>query len=343
MAIDTIQDVCHFVIEHHKRFRQTMGVPRSTFQFLIIGSYPAHVKMAELSLPNPIKYNDIDIMHKDEEFARFIAGKEPELRQRRKGQKHREAEELRAVQYVPFREDMEINYVCLNATDPLEARIVAADINGVAVGFLVTVNYQTGQCEHRWVASRDFQDFLRTQTLAACNFRSLAKPKNALTTLIRLLCKAQESNINVVVPADQDIVDMCHGRAINLETIQKYGELLPNNRRIIDRLLFFSAETHKKHNTQMLRFFSRSAAPEIPDDASSSLPSCHLALSSIVHHQIGGTCYANAIATAVCATENRIVGRVPMPHETIVKQIIAAHGSDGANTLAVLKEECDKR
>eukprot|EP01084_Bolivina_argentea_P084660 153061_1 len=41
------------------------------------------------------------------------------------------------------------------------------------------------------------------------------------------------------------------------------------------------------------------------------------------HMQNGGTCYANAVATAIRATEFRIIGRKPDAHKKLVKQIIA--------------------
>ena len=37
-------------------------------------------------------------------------------------------------------------------------------------------------------------------------------------------------------------------------------------------------------------------------------------ISQKVHIQIGGTCYANAIASVIRATEKRIYGRVPDQH-----------------------------
>eukprot|EP01083_Nonionella_stella_P197574 726281_1 len=61
------------------------------------------------------------------------------------------------------------------------------------------------------------------------------------------------------------------------------------------------------------------------------------------HKQIGGTCYAHAVATVIRATENRIIGRKPESHDELVKNIVNKHGSKGAYTYSVLKEECAKR
>ena len=61
------------------------------------------------------------------------------------------------------------------------------------------------------------------------------------------------------------------------------------------------------------------------------------------HKQTGGTCYANAIATAIRATESRIVGRNPPSHSKLVTEFIEKYGSNGANTYSVLKAECSKR
>ena len=159
---------------------------------------------------------------------------------------------------------------------------------------------------------------------------------------MRLLHKGQQSNFRVERPSDDDILEMCHGRALGPEHVQLYGQLKPAFKQVIDQLLFFTVETNEKDKTSTWRFFSRKAAPQDTDDCN-TLSSCYLALSSSVHHQFGGTCYAHAIATAVRATENRIVGRVPMSHAEIVRQIVAKHGRDGANTEEVLKEECGKR
>ena len=112
-------------------------------------------------------------------------------------------------------------------------------------------------------------------------------------------------------------------------------------KRIIDHLFYSQLETDEKTSQTRLRFFSRKA-PQDQDDVR-TLSSCYLALSSTIHQQFGGTCYANAVATAVRATEMRIVGRVSMSHKHIVQQIVAKHGTNGGNTFEVLKEECFKR
>ena len=66
-------------------------------------------------------------------------------------------------------------------------------------------------------------------------------------------------------------------------------------------------------------------------------------VSSVVHTQCGGTCYANAIATAVRAAESRIVGREPASHAAIVGSIVRRHGTDGGHVASVLTEECIPR
>jgi len=64
---------------------------------------------------------------------------------------------------------------------------------------------------------------------------------------------------------------------------------------------------------------------------------------ALAHKQDGGTCYANAIATAIRATESRIVGRRSESHDVLKNQIIRTYGSNGANTWKVLQAECKKR
>ena len=259
-------------------------------------------------MQNPIPYNDIDIFHKDIDFARYIAGKPFKPLSTEQGRK-----ELKAVQYVRFQPHMDINYVCLSSTADLQARVHESDINAVAIGVLVTLNWITWQRKGRLIESAPFTQFLQTQTLAMCDFRSLVKPKNALASLVRLLHKAQQSNLRVLRPSDVDIVNMCHGRAIGPEHVQMYGKLQDTYKQCINHLFFFffKTETDEKTRTNRWRFFSRKAAPPDVDD-SRTLSTCQLALSSTVHDQVEGTCYAHAVATAVRATEKRIVGRVPV-------------------------------
>ena len=87
-------------------------------------------------MQNPIPYNDIDIFHKDIDFARYIAGKPFKPLSTEQGRK-----ELKAVQYVRFQPHMDINYVCLSSTADLQARVHESDINAVAIGVLVTLNW----------------------------------------------------------------------------------------------------------------------------------------------------------------------------------------------------------
>lgn len=61
------------------------------------------------------------------------------------------------------------------------------------------------------------------------------------------------------------------------------------------------------------------------------------------HEQVGGTCYAHAIATVIRAAECRIVGRQPLAHRTLVDQIIQVNGTDGANCEVVLQQQCPER
>eukprot|EP01084_Bolivina_argentea_P210078 357703_1 len=67
------------------------------------------------------------------------------------------------------------------------------------------------------------------------------------------------------------------------------------------------------------------------------------AVSKTVHKQVGGTCYANAVATVIRAVESRIVGRKPEPHATLVTNIVNKYGTDGGNVSKVLNDECAKR
>eukprot|EP00486_Rosalina_sp_Unknown_P002679 CAMPEP_0201574560 /NCGR_PEP_ID=MMETSP0190_2-20130828/19122_1 /ASSEMBLY_ACC=CAM_ASM_000263 /TAXON_ID=37353 /ORGANISM="Rosalina sp." /LENGTH=244 /DNA_ID=CAMNT_0048002949 /DNA_START=18 /DNA_END=752 /DNA_ORIENTATION=+ len=62
-----------------------------------------------------------------------------------------------------------------------------------------------------------------------------------------------------------------------------------------------------------------------------------------ISKQIGGTCYAHAVAHAVRETESRIIGRNVPSHEDLIKEITDEHGSKGAQTYKVLKQQCDKR
>ena len=155
--MDLMKDVVDFVAEHYDRFRRhAPGCLRNSFQFLVLGSYPAHVRMVQMNLQNPIRYNDIDIFHKDYDFARYIAGKPFKPGRTERGRK-----ELKAVQYVPFRPDMDFNYVCLRSTASLEGRVFEADINAVAIGVLVTLDFLTSSREGRTIESTAFQQFKR--------------------------------------------------------------------------------------------------------------------------------------------------------------------------------------
>lgn len=66
-------------------------------------------------------------------------------------------------------------------------------------------------------------------------------------------------------------------------------------------------------------------------------------LSASVHAQIGGTCYAHAVASGIRAAEHRIVGRKTESHEDMVKRLAAKYGCKGADPEKVLKEECPKK
>lgn len=157
-----MKDVVDFVEKHYQRFRHDVPeTNRSSFRFLVLGSYPAHIRMVQMNLPNPIRYNDIDIFHQDIDFARYIAGKSFKPLSTERGRK-----ELKAVQYVPFRPDMDMNYVCLGTTANLEGRVHDADINGVAIGVLVTLNFLIRWREGRVIETAPFQQFLYTQTCA---------------------------------------------------------------------------------------------------------------------------------------------------------------------------------
>lgn len=338
--------VCSFVVNDYRRFQAQTG-GWSTFEFLVFGSYAAHIKMLELGFPNPVVFNDIDVMHMDEEFSNYIAGKDVASLLSKKPKKSALGKdlkkELKAIQYVPFNGKFEINYVCVRTATSLEARVAEADINCVAVGCVMNFNNMTGSLTARWIETSAFRAFLMTNIIAPCSFLTLSKPRNALSTLVRLLHKAQQSKLRCAVPTDSDITSMCHGRSISLETIEKYGDLEPMRRQMIDSLLFYIIETNQKHGTKMWRFFSRNVDSKDLHDQLSSVQCFSLVVSGTVHEQVGGTCYANAIATAIRATENRIIGRTPMSHEAIVQDIVAKHGDRGGFTFGVLREECAKR
>eukprot|EP00486_Rosalina_sp_Unknown_P002308 CAMPEP_0201577292 /NCGR_PEP_ID=MMETSP0190_2-20130828/23585_1 /ASSEMBLY_ACC=CAM_ASM_000263 /TAXON_ID=37353 /ORGANISM="Rosalina sp." /LENGTH=74 /DNA_ID=CAMNT_0048009139 /DNA_START=35 /DNA_END=256 /DNA_ORIENTATION=+ len=51
--------------------------------------------------------------------------------------------------------------------------------------------------------------------------------------------------------------------------------------------------------------------------------------------QSGGTCYAHACASAIRATESRIVGRNPQSHESLVREITNKYGCDGGHVTIV--------
>mmetsp|Transcript_59307 Transcript_59307/g.53423 ORF Transcript_59307/g.53423 Transcript_59307/m.53423 type:complete len:209 (-) Transcript_59307:97-723(-) len=59
--------------------------------------------------------------------------------------------------------------------------------------------------------------------------------------------------------------------------------------------------------------------------------------------QSGGTCYAHASATAIRATESRIIGRKLTPYQSLVKEITNKHGCKGGRVSVVLSEQCPKR
>jgi hypothetical protein len=69
----------------------------------------------------------------------------------------------------------------------------------------------------------------------------------------------------------------------------------------------------------------------------------HVGVSTAVHHQIPGTCYAHATATVIRAAESRIFGRRVEEHNAMVKRIIDQHGSNGGNETIVFEEECPPR
>merc|ERR1712228_458676 len=62
------------------------------------------------------------------------------------------------------------------------------------------------------------------------------------------------------------------------------------------------------------------------------------------HHQQGGTCYANAIATAIRATENRIIGRNPESHTSLVNKLVNKYPTGKhPDTYTVCRDECAQR
>jgi hypothetical protein len=58
------------------------------------------------------------------------------------------------------------------------------------------------------------------------------------------------------------------------------------------------------------------------------------------HQQVGGTCYAYAVATIIVLSLKRIVGRKVPPYETILNPLIRRYGRDGAFTPEVLRDIC---
>ena len=58
--------------------------------------------------------------------------------------------------------------------------------------------------------------------------------------------------------------------------------------------------------------------------------------------QTGGTCYANAVASAICLANKRVIGRVSAPFCTVREQLIVQYGTDGAISADVLRSECPK-
>ena len=54
--------------------------------------------------------------------------------------------------------------------------------------------------------------------------------------------------------------------------------------------------------------------------------------------QIGGTCYANAIAAAICLASARVYGRPKLDFFEVRKKIIDIYGDKGGNTFQILKE-----
>eukprot|EP01084_Bolivina_argentea_P030109 55834_1 len=77
-------------------------------------------------------------------------------------------------------------------------------------------------------------------------------------------------------------------------------------------------------------------------DSSSDL-SQYANISVSVHSQVGGTCYANAIATVLRAAESRIIGRKLKPHSEEVNNLVVQWGADGADPIEVFLVECPKR
>lgn len=63
-------------------------------------------------------------------------------------------------------------------------------------------------------------------------------------------------------------------------------------------------------------------------------------ISKEVHSQVGGTCYAHAVATAIRATEKRIGKKDIEKHSNILKRLTKNYGSKGAKSLGVLRKEC---
>eukprot|EP01083_Nonionella_stella_P248534 860341_1 len=66
-------------------------------------------------------------------------------------------------------------------------------------------------------------------------------------------------------------------------------------------------------------------------------------IESISDQGNSGICYAHATATAICETENRIIGRTKTAHKSIVKEITDKYGCGGAHTPTVLEWQCNKR
>lgn len=61
------------------------------------------------------------------------------------------------------------------------------------------------------------------------------------------------------------------------------------------------------------------------------------------HNQVGGTCYAHAVASVINHSESRIIGRQYDDHWGKAKILINKFGTDGANTKKALAWMCNQR
>eukprot|EP01084_Bolivina_argentea_P030108 55831_1 len=133
-----------------------------------------------------------------------------------------------------------------------------------------------------------------------------------------------------------------HGNEKNAESVISYSEEINIDTQTVSE---FDDHDDEEENCKydVVHHLRWPGMNNVNEPDSSSDLSQYANISVSVHSQVGGTCYANAIATVLRAAESRIIGRKLKPHSEEVNNLVVQWGADGADPIEVFLVECPKR